>query len=58
MPINREEVAFVYSDTEKTRAVIDGEVIRGYQVGDANEDGYELAHMVHWDVCEGRTDGN
>lgn len=54
MPVNREECCFVEDDTYKSRFLIDGEIVRGYRVGDANEDGYEIGCMVHWDCCIGK----
>lgn len=54
IPVNREESCFIQDDTCRARFLIDGEIVRGYQVGDANEDGYEIGCMVHWDCCTGR----
>lgn len=53
MPANRSEYCFIPDSLSKTRFLLDGEIVRGYRVGDANEDGYEMGCMVHWDDCKG-----
>ena len=53
MPVDREEVCFIQKEKGKIRFVCHGEIVHGYRVGDANEDGYELGNVLHWDSCRG-----
>ena len=53
MPVDREEICFIRNDKGKLRILHRGEIVHGYRVGDANEDGYELGNVLHWDSCRG-----
>ena len=53
MPVDREEVCFIQKEKGKIRFMCRREIVRGYQVGDAYEEGYELGNILHWDSCRG-----
>ena len=52
IPVDPVEVGFV-EDQNGIRAIAisDMETVKGRVVGDASEEGYELAHLYHCDTC-------
>lgn len=52
MPCNYETINIVPDKQGDTLAVTEqGEVIKGFQVGDTHEGGYEIAHISHFATC-------